>query len=76
MKIATTHTGPNARFFGVCQNATTRVIHQFAGGPSRCGSSRRNLLVRLKDAQTADQSRFCEKCFPAGKPAAFYEADV
>ena len=76
MKITTTHTGAHAKFFRVGKNVTTRVIHHIVGASSRCGSSRRNQIVTLREAQAADHSRFCEKCFQAGKPAEFYEIDA
>lgn len=76
MKIVSTTTGAYAKSYALGRNASTRLIHIFGGGASRCGSSKRNLVVSLSDAQKAVASSFCDKCFPNGKPESFYEIDA
>lgn len=62
---------PKGRKFGaICRNGTTRIIHLFGGGQSYCGSSKRNTVVGLKEAEAAPSELFCKKCF-RNKPEAF-----
>ena len=54
------------------KNVTTSVIHFVSGGTSLCGTSRRNSLISLVQAERATDSMYCEKCF-SGKPDTFVE---
>jgi hypothetical protein len=60
----------------ICRNPRTGIIHVFFGGPSRCGSSKKNVADTLARIQSAPPERFCDKCFPNGKPDSFEEFSV
>lgn len=70
MKIVTTLPGS---IVSIARNQTTGIIHQFGGSISRCGLSKKNIILLLSEAENANPQRFCEKCFPNGKPAEFFE---
>ena len=76
MKITSISNGKYSKFDALGRNSTTRVIHIFGGGASRCGASKRNSIVQIAEAKAASANVFCERCFPSGKPDEFFEVVV
>jgi hypothetical protein len=76
MKITSTRNDHLAKFQALARNRSTNVIHMIGGGASWCGASKRNSLVSHADATKANATIFCERCFPEGKPEAFFEVEV